>query len=140
MHRIDGVSAVGRERSRGLDRIIISDLRLQAVIGVSEPERQAAQELVLQLVLLTDLRPAGRSDDLADTIDYSAVVADIGAIAAASRHHLIERLATAIAERCIREHGADGVVVHLAKPGALPSAGSVAVRIRRGRAELPDAG
>ena len=44
-----------------------------------------------------DLAPAGRSDRLADTVDYGAVVAAAQHVVTAEHHQLLERLAARIA-------------------------------------------
>ena len=48
--------------------------------------------------MATDLADAGRTDSLADTVDYGAVVAAVERVVVAERHRLLERLATRIAD------------------------------------------
>ena len=55
-----------------MDRIIIRDLRVNALIGTLEHEHTRRQEIRADLELFLDLHPAGRSDDLAKSVDYSA--------------------------------------------------------------------
>ena len=55
-----------------MDKIIIADLRLRGIVGVNPEERTQAQDISLWITLHTDLRAAGNSDDLAETVDYSA--------------------------------------------------------------------
>ena len=57
----------------GRDRIELRGLRLSAICGVLPEERDRPQPLELDLDLWADLSAAGRSDDLADTVDYGAV-------------------------------------------------------------------
>ena len=58
---------------RETDRIMLRELRLECVIGVGEDERCQPQELLLDLELEVDLSLPGRTDDLADTVDYGAL-------------------------------------------------------------------
>ncbi len=115
-----------------MDHIQIRQLKLDALIGVYPRERKAPQLVVVDLVLHTDLQVAGRSDHLADTIDYAALVARIRKAVAKSRFQLLEALAEHIADRCLREPRIAAVDVTVAKPGALPGIG-VAVTICRSR-------
>jgi dihydroneopterin aldolase/D-erythro-7,8-dihydroneopterin triphosphate epimerase len=54
------------------DRIYIRDLVVCCTIGIDEQERANKQNVLVQIVLETDLRRAGRTDALEDTIDYRA--------------------------------------------------------------------
>jgi len=114
-----------------MDRIHIRDLRLPAIIGIYPKERRERQDIVLNLELRADLRRAGESDDLADTIDYKALKKRVIAHVEASRHLLLERLAAEIARLCLDTPGVLSVRVIVDKPGALRFARSVAVDIER---------
>ena len=52
------------------DRIELRGLRVLGAHGVLPEEQQRAQPFEVDLDLELDLRPAGRSDALADTVDY----------------------------------------------------------------------
>jgi len=56
------------------DRILVRGLRLWAHVGVLEFERAEGQWFELDLEVALDLAAAGRSDDLARTLDYSWVI------------------------------------------------------------------
>ena len=120
------------------DRISISGLQVMAVVGVLAHERQAPQPLRIDLVLETDLRDAGRSDELPDTVDYGEVAERVATVVAGSKDVLLERLAERVAETVVGFTPVDAVEVTLAKlrpPLAVP-VDTAAVQIRRGRAEL----
>jgi len=114
-----------------MDRIHIRDLRLRAVIGVYPEERRDRQELVFNLELQTDLRQAGKSDRLEDTVDYKALKQRVIALVEASEYFLLEKLAEEVALACLATPGVTGVRVVVDKPGALRFARSVAVDITR---------
>jgi FolB domain-containing protein len=79
------------------DRIELRGLRLAGVVGVLPHEQAQAQPLELDLDLGLDLAPAGRSDDLADTVDYGAVCTTVEAVVGASSFALLEALAERVA-------------------------------------------
>jgi dihydroneopterin aldolase len=61
-----GASALGVRA----DRLSVAALRCRCHIGVTEEERRERQRLEIDLDLYADLEDAGRSADLARTIDY----------------------------------------------------------------------
>lgn len=79
------------------DRIELRGLRVAGIVGVLPHERTTAQPLELDLDVVADLAPAGRSDGLADTIDYGAVCDAVEAAVAAARPQLLEALAERVA-------------------------------------------
>lgn len=79
------------------DRIELRGLRLAAIVGVLPHERTTAQPLEIDLDVVTDLAPAGRSDELEDTIDYGALCDAVEAAVAAARPRLLEALAERVA-------------------------------------------
>ncbi len=119
---------------RSLDQIAISDLRFRCIVGVGEGERHEKQDIVAQIVMFTNLRAAGQSDAIEDTVDYKAVKKDILDAAERSQFRLIEALAQNIAEICLRRDRVERVAVTVEKPGALRFARTVSVRIVRDRA------
>ncbi len=58
----------------GCDRILVRGLRLWAHVGVLEIERAQGQWFELDFSLAISLEPAGNSDGLADTLDYSLLI------------------------------------------------------------------
>ena len=84
-----------------MDRVLIDDLRVLTVIGALAHEREAAQPLRVDLSIGLDLHDAGRSDELDDTVSYGLVAECIADLANESKHVLLERLATDIADRVL---------------------------------------
>ncbi len=112
------------------DRIRIADLRASGIIGVHEWERNTPQELRLHIDLYLDLSAAGASDELAQTIDYSAVAARVRELVAQLQARLIEHLAAQIAQRLLDEFPLTALEIQVDKPDAVPGA-TVSVRLRR---------
>lgn len=79
------------------DVIELRGLRLAGIVGVLPHEQAQAQPLELDLDLTADLEEAGRSDDLADTIDYGAVCDTAEAAVSSTRFALLEALAARVA-------------------------------------------
>jgi len=117
-----------------MDRIFIRDLALRCIVGVYPEERRERQDVVVNVEMHCDLRPAGRSDALEDTVDYKAIKKAILKLAETSRYRLIEALAEAIADRALADEKVARVVVTVDKPGALRFARSSAVEIVREQA------
>jgi len=115
-----------------LDRIYIRDLTVECIVGVNPEERIQKQLIVINIVMHADLTRAGRSDALADTIDYKSVKLAVLREVEQSQFQLIERLAERIAE-VVLGFGPARVDVSIDKPGALRYARSVAVEISRAR-------
>ena len=115
------------------DQIIIRDLRFRCVIGVDEEERREKQDVLAQITLNTDLREAGGSDAIEDTIDYKVLKKSILRMAERSSFHLIEALAERIASLCLKDDRVERADVTVEKPGALRFARTVAARIVRSK-------
>jgi 7,8-dihydroneopterin aldolase/epimerase/oxygenase len=118
-----------------VDRIAITGIQAFGHHGVLPHEREFGQRFVVDVVLELDLAVAGRSDDLADTVDYGALSAEVAAIVAGEPVDLIETVATRIATRCLADERVQATEVTVHKPAApVPVvATEVAVTIRRER-------
>lgn len=104
---------------------------MDAPIGVYAHEKGIEQRLIFDVVADFDLAKAGASDDLADTLDYDRIAAICREVSKSRHHELIEAVAETVARRVLDELGVAGIEVEVSKPGAVPDAASVAVRIRR---------
>ena len=116
-----------------LDRIHIRDLRARCIVGIHAEEREKKQDVSIHLTLWADLRRAGQTDDLGDTVDYRELKAAVMEMVEASSYFLVERLAERIAEIALARAGVQRVTVLVEKPGALRFARTVGVEIVRER-------
>jgi len=116
-----------------MDRIYIRDLALRCIIGIFPEERKQPQDVLINLCLEADLRAAGRSDALEDTVDYKRLKKAVIALVEQSGFQLIETLAERIAEICLGDEKVRRVTVTVDKPGALRFARSAAVEVVRSR-------
>jgi dihydroneopterin aldolase len=105
------------------DRIALRGLRVVGAHGVLPEEHDRAQPFEVDLEIAADLSAAGRSDDLADTIDYGAVTAVVVAVVGGAHSDLLEHLAQRIADATFEVAG--------------PPAREVAVTVRKLRPPVP---
>ena len=97
------------------DQIELRGLRASGICGVLPEEQQRPQPLEVDVVIDADLGPASVSDDLADTVDYSGVVATVEQIITSERFMLLERLAGRLADAVLEVPGAEAVTVSVRK-------------------------
>ena len=117
------------------DVIHIKDLHLRAIIGINQVERENRQDVLINIDLHADTRPAGRSDRIEDAVNYRTITKRVIRMVEASRFYLVERLAAEIAMICLADPRVDTARVVVEKPGALRFARSVGVEILRTREE-----
>jgi len=116
-----------------MDKIIIKDLLLRGIIGINPDERVKKQDILLNLVLYTDIRRAAESDNIADAANYKIISKHVMEYVEASEHLLVERLVNEIARLILTEYPISRVRVRVEKPGALRFAKSVGIEIDRRR-------
>ncbi|WP_163558524.1 dihydroneopterin aldolase [Halomonas sp. NO4] len=120
-----------------MDRVLIESLGVDTVIGVYDWERRITQRLVLDLELATDIRAAAANDDLSQTLDYAAISERIARFAADNAFALVETFAERLAEVLRHDFAIAWLRLTVRKPGAVPAASAVGVRIERGTAAGP---
>lgn len=114
-----------------MDTIFISELKVQTKLGVPEWERMVAQIVILDIEIGYDLATAGKSDAIADTIDYGAVVKRICETLTEHSFQLVEALAEHVCQLILKEFGALSVKIKVAKPAILPGLKALGVEIER---------
>ena len=113
------------------DVVFIRGLRVDTVIGDYDWERDIRQDVVLDIDIETDIRPAAAGDKLAKTVDYNAVATRVADVVRDSNFHLVEALAEHVAALILDEFDTSQVQLRVAKPGALSNARDVGVVITR---------
>ena len=124
-----------------LDQVFIKGLLVRGILGVNPEERTNRQDIVVNATLWADTRPAARSDDIVDAVNYRTVAKAIIAHIEGGAPLLVERLVEEIARICFEtDSRIEAVEVSVEKPGALRFARTVGVGVFRTRDELfPDA-
>lgn len=103
--------------------------------GALPEEQERVQPLEVDLDVALDLRPAGESDALDDTVDYGVLCAMVERIITTERFTLLERLATRIAEVALADERVLSVTVSARKlePPVAQQLTTSGVRITRTR-------
>jgi len=117
-----------------LDQVFIKDLLVRGILGINPEERTNRQDVLVNVVMWVDIRPAARSDDITDAVNYRTVAKAIIDHIEGGRPNLVERLVEEIAAICFATDARiRAVEVSVEKPGALRFARSVGVSIFRTR-------
>ncbi len=110
----------------------IRDLRVAAVIGVYDWERETEQALAFSIDMAADVAKAAKNDDISDALDYSSVAQAVKAVVTEGRFQLIETAAERVAERLLAGYGLEWVRVQVVKP--ISGEGyAAAITIERGK-------
>ncbi|MEH0666848.1 bifunctional dihydroneopterin aldolase/7,8-dihydroneopterin epimerase [Vibrio scophthalmi] len=117
-----------------MDKVFIEQLEVITTIGVYDWEQQIKQKLVLDIEMAHDNRPAGKSDDVVDALDYAKVSEAVLNHIEQGRFLLVERVAEEVAELVMTTFNVPWIRIRLAKPGAVVQAKAVGVVIERGKA------
>jgi dihydroneopterin aldolase len=118
------------------DRIVLTGLRVRGHHGVFDHERRDGQDFVVDLTVWADLGDAGRSDQLADTLDYGALAKLAADVLSGPAYDLIEAVAARIADDVLgSDQRVEAAEVTVHKPSApIPlTFADVAVTLRRDR-------
>jgi len=115
------------------DQIKIEDLVVRTIIGIFDRERDRRQEVKINLTLWADIRPAARSDDIEQAVDYRQLTKRIIEHVTDSHCMLLERLTEEIANLVLENQSNVATRVKVEKPGALRYSRSVGVEIFRTR-------
>ncbi len=115
-----------------MDRILIKGLVCRAHVGVPEAERRKRQKILVDIELGLDLRKAGRSDRVQETVDYAAIAHEVKKLAEGGPFTLAETIAEAAAERVLAKFKVEQVTVRVRK-FSVPGTRSVGVEITRGK-------
>ena len=115
-----------------LGRIEVRGIRAWGRHGANPGEQDVAQPLDIDVAFELDLAAARASDDLADTISYADVHANVVHIVERERFALLERLGDVILEAVMGDPRIARASVSIAKPRLLAGATPV-VTLRRKR-------
>ena len=119
------------------DTILLEGIQIPAALGVTAAERRMRRPVTLDLEVMCDLRAAGSSDQIRQTIQYERIFEVVEDIAGNHEHRLVEALGERIAEAILSQFSVDAVTVTVRKPkpiaGVLDYAG---IKISRNRSDL----
>jgi dihydroneopterin aldolase len=107
----------GEENVGSEDRILLEGMVFHGRHGTLPAERELGQPFVVDIELRLDLQPAGLSDDLTQTVDYSEVHRQAKEIVEGPPVSLTETLAERIADTVLGDFPTvDTVRIKVAKP------------------------
>ncbi|MCC6809491.1 MAG: dihydroneopterin aldolase [Deltaproteobacteria bacterium] len=121
-----------------LDKLSLTNMRVDCIVGVFANERQTPQPVELSLGLFLDTRAAATNSRIRETVDYARLAGELRFLLVASRFMLLESAAEAVAAYVLAPPSVDvprpqvqRVEVKLVKPQALAGAGIPAIEIVR---------
>lgn len=103
-----------------MDKIIINDIEIYAYHGVFDEEKLLGQKFLISLELWANLKKAGISDELTDTIDYGQICVDVEIDFTYTKYNLIEKAAEVIAENILVKYKIINCVKVLIKKPSAP--------------------
>jgi len=109
--------------------VFIQGLRTEAIIGVHDFERHAAQPLIVHLQMVAAVDFAHARDQLSQTYDYQEISQSVDTFVKASAFELIETLAHHLGEFLEREFQLQRYRLTIEKPEALSNTSTVGVVI-----------
>lgn len=116
------------------DLILLEGMQIPAALGVTAAERRMRRPVRIDLELHLPLARAGRSDRIADTIDYGDVFRIVEEVAGAGEHRLVEALGERVAAALFEHFPIERIVISIRKTSPLPGAvDHTGVRLTRRR-------
>jgi len=120
-----------------LDRIFIRDLLVRGIVGINPEERTNRQDVVVNVTLWADTRPAAASDQIEDAINYRTVAKAIIAYIEQEQPYLAEKLAADLVRLSFETDARiQAIELSVEKVGAIRFAYSVGLTLYRERAEV----
>ncbi|MCY4472332.1 MAG: dihydroneopterin aldolase [Kistimonas sp.] len=104
------------------DKILISDLHLETIIGLYPQERRRPQPLIIDIELGTNFTPVFDSDDLSQTLDYATIKQHVHRLCMDRRFDLLESLAGYLLRNLFASFPALWIRLTIRKPQALQDA------------------
>jgi len=87
----------------GADTIHVQGIRCYGYTGLFVEEQTLGQWFEVNLTLWVNLRAAGHSDQLTDTVDYRQAIAVVKQIISTQKFRLVEKLAEVIAAEVLKQ-------------------------------------
>jgi dihydroneopterin aldolase len=114
-------------------RMFVRDLVLACRIGVYAHEKLAPQRVRINVSMRVEPGAAPRNDDIANVLSYDDLLGGIKALTEGGHINLVETLAEAIADICLKDRRVVETCVTVEKLDVEPRANGVGVEIERRR-------
>lgn len=105
------------------DLLVLEGMSFYGYHGDTQAERTLGNRFHVDVEIRMDLAVAGRSDNIADTLDYSHAFALVREVVEDQQYSLIEAIASRIAETILADPRIDSVKVRVGKQP--PIAGAI---------------
>tara|TARA_Y100000992_G_scaffold261064_1_gene196250 strand:+ start:281 stop:634 length:354 start_codon:yes stop_codon:yes gene_type:complete len=115
------------------NRIFVSDLEIEAIIGIYDWEREVKQLINISYEVEVDINKAFKSDNIEDTFDYKSTSKKIIKSVEKSSFQLIESLAENVSKIIMQDEKVLNLSLSVSKPGALRGSKEVGLTIFRSR-------
>ena len=118
-----------------MDIIFIEQIEFYGYHGASDEEQSVGHRYAVDVELRFDLREAGTTDRLEDTVNYSKVAKRVAAIGTSEQFRLLEGLASRLASVILDEFPVESVRLRVRKirPPMNVIASTAGVEIERSR-------
>ena len=114
-----------------MDKIILTDLRIDTVIGIWDWEKRNPQTISIDLEMETDTKTASQSDSIEDALDYKAVSKRVQQFIQESQFNLIETVAENVAKIILEEFDVLWLQLRISKPFAIRDSRDISICIER---------
>jgi len=101
-----------------MDVIRLKNMVFYGYHGVSDSEKSLGGKFEVDVELYKDLKKAGQSDNLDDTLNYEKVYKIVNDCTRNNKFYLIETLAERIAGSVVQKFQSEKVIVRVRKPHA----------------------
>ncbi|XP_059646567.1 dihydroneopterin aldolase 2-like [Cornus florida] len=99
------------------DKLVLRGLKFHGFHGVKPEERKLGQKFLVDVDAWMDLRAAGKSDQLSDTISYTEIYRVVREVLEGPPHNLLESVAELIASTTLTKYSCISAVrVKVGKP------------------------
>ncbi len=97
------------------ERLLLQGISVDVKVGVYDWERESTQVLRVDLEMPIDATRAAQSDNVAETVDYAAVIEDMRAMLVKKEYKLVETIAVEIADRVMQQFWLKQIKVSVSK-------------------------
>jgi dihydroneopterin aldolase len=114
-----------------MDKIVLTELKIETVIGIWEWEKRNPQTILIDLEMQTDIKKASETDSIEDALDYKAITQRIKNFTKNNKFELIETLAEKLAQLILQEFNVPWLRLSVSKPFAIRDSKNVGLTIER---------
>ena len=119
------------------DQIFVEGIKFHGFHGLTKLERQVGVRLSVDVTLELDLERSGRSDRMAETVDYGAVHKKVIEIGRGKSYKLLETFALTLLDVLLEAFPADRVTVRVRKETPVLDGIVDSVGVQMTRARVP---